>query len=150
MSDFKIPTWFKYSIALVLVVLLGAISEIPDLELPSPQDAGWSPLIGLVHSVVVGAAFSLIVITATVWSRRRQEGLRERIARLGILAFALFAVSDFALEVLARPFFSGLSGRPGLQNALVWLVQAGRGLLLPLVLLTVFLAVILFRRHRSH
>jgi hypothetical protein len=150
MSDFELPAWIKYSVALLVVALLGVISEIPDLGLPSPQDPGWNPLIGFVHAVVVGVAFGLIVFTATIWSNRAQSNLPQRSLRWGVFAFLLFAGSDFALELLAGPFFRGLSTHADVQNALVRLVRAGRGWLLPLVFLTAFLAFMLLRSRRSH
>lgn len=146
MSDSQIPQWLKYSAALVLAVLLGAVSEFP---LPSPQDPGWSPLIGLVHAVVVGAAFSLIVVSGTILLGQRQGNVRQSILHRGGVAFLLFAGSEFVVDCLARPFFSGLSGRSGMQNVLASLVRAGGGRMLPLTLLIVFIIVVLIRYRRA-
>jgi len=150
MNDFGLPRWIKYSVALLVVILLGIISEIPDLGLPSPQDPSWDPLIGLVHAVIVGAAFGLIVFTAIIVSNRQQSNMRQRTLRWAALAFLLFAGSDFALELLARPFFRGLSTHGEVQNVLARLIEAGGGWLLPLVFLTAFVAYILLRRRGTH
>jgi len=147
MRNSNAPPWLKYLIAIIVVALLGAISEIPDLTLPSPQDSGWSPPLALVHAVVVGAAFSLIVLIASIWSNRSQS--QQSNFRRGLLVFILFGSGDFVVELLARPFFFGLSRRPELEAGFVRLVHAGRGWLLPLVFLTIFVAFILLRSNRS-
>jgi hypothetical protein len=149
MSDIQTPTWLRYSLALVLAVLVGTISEIPDFTLPSPQDSGWNPLIGLVHAVVVGVAFSLLFVSVTILFNRPQNNLRQSNLRRGVFVFLLFAGGGFAVELLSRPFFSGLSGHAELQNALARLVRAGGGWLLPLMSLAVFIAVILLRHRRA-
>lgn len=149
MSAIQMPRRLKYSIALVLALLVGTISEIPDFALPSPQDSGWSPLIGLARAVVVGVAFSLLLVSVTILFNRPQNKLRQSNLRRGGFAFLLFAGGDFVVELLSRPFFSGLSGHAELQNALARLVEAGGGWLLPLMFLAAFIAVILLRHRRA-
>ena len=149
MSDIQMPTWLKYSLALALAVLVGAISELPDFALPSPQDSGWNPLVALVHAVVVGAAFSLLLVTVSMLLNRSQDDVRQSNLRRGLFVFLLFAGGDFAVELLSRPFFSGLSGHAELQNALARLVQTGGGWLLPVIFLAAFTAVILLRHRRA-
>jgi membrane protease YdiL (CAAX protease family) len=150
MSSFQIPTWFKYSLALAVAILLGTVSAIPDLALASPQDSGWNPLVGIMHAVIVGAAFSLIVFTETMWSNRARSNLRQSTFRRIAFVFLVFAGGEFALELLMRPFFSELSRHEDLQNALAHMVQAGNGWLLPMMFLGVFIVIILFRSHREH
>jgi hypothetical protein len=147
--EIQMPTWLRYSLALVLVVLVGTISEIPDFALPSPQDSSWSPLIGLAHAVVVGVAFSLLLVSVTILFNRPQNNLRQSTLRGGAFVFLLFAGGDFVVELLSRPFFSGLSGHAELQNALAHLVRAGGGWLLPLMFLAAFIAVILLKHRRA-
>jgi hypothetical protein len=89
MSAIQMPTWSKYLLALAVAVLVGTLSAIPDLTLPSPQDSGWNPLVGLVRAVIVGAAFSLIAFTATVWSNSRRGNVRPW--KQPLLVFLLFA-----------------------------------------------------------
>jgi hypothetical protein len=153
MPDFQMPAWSKYLLALAVAVLVGTISAIPDLQLPSPQDSGWNPLVGLAHALIVGAAFSLIAFTATVWyprgDNRAPTGGLVQVGKRPLVVFLLFAMSDFVLQVLSRPFFSWLSGHSKLQDTLARLVQSGRGWLLPLMFLAVFIAVILLRHRRA-
>ena len=146
MPDIQMPTWLKYSLALVLAVLVGTV---PDFTLPSPQDSGWSPVVALVHAVVVGTAFSLLVVGGNILLKRREGEVRQSKLRTGAFVFLLFAGGDFAVELLARPFFSGLSGHADLQNALARLVEAGGGRLFPLTLLAVFVAVILLKHRKA-
>lgn len=89
MNDSNTPSWLKYSVALVIVVLLAVVSEIPDFELPSPQDPGWTPLIGLVHALAAGAGFGLIVFVASVWSNRPRGDNRKTGLRRGVYAFLI-------------------------------------------------------------
>ena len=143
------PTWLKYSLALALAGLVGAISELPDFALPSPQDSGWNPLIALVHAVVVGAAFSLLLVTVSMWLNRSQSNVRQNNTRKGVFVFLLFAGGDFAVELLGRPLFSELSSHAALQNVVARVVRAGRGLLFPLLLLGVFIAIVLLRQRKA-
>lgn len=135
--------------ALVIAVALGVISEIPDWTLPSPQNPGWTPLIGLFHALVIGATFGLIVLAAMVLTSGDRQTLWPRSLRRSVLAFLLFAVGDFVVELSMRPFSSNISGYSGLQHTIGRIVEAGRGFAVPLVLLAVFLGVILVRRYRS-
>jgi len=150
MTGGSVPTWLKYTMALILAVVLGVISGMPDLELPSPQEPGWTPLAGVLHSLVVGVSFSLIIVAGTALLTRAKEDLWARSLRRGVLVFLLFAIGDFALEISVRPFFSGISGHPEMQHAVTRVAQAGRGLLLPLVLLLVFLAVVFPKYYRRN
>jgi hypothetical protein len=149
MSDISIPTWLKYSLALALAVLVGTISEIPDFALPSPQESGWNPLVALVHAVVVGAAFSLLLVIVDRLLNRSQGNVRQSNLRRGVFVFLLFAGGDFAVELLARPLFSELSSHAALQNAVARVVRAGGGFLFPLLLLVVFIAFVLLRHRRA-
>jgi hypothetical protein len=143
------PTWLRYSLALVLAVLIGTISAIPDFTLPSPQDSGWSPLIALVHAVVVGAAFSLVFFGVTILFGRPQGDVPQNKLRRGVFVFLLFAGGDLGVELLARPLFSRLSSHAALQDAVLRVVQAGNGWFLPLIMLIVFVAFILLRFRRA-
>jgi hypothetical protein len=144
-----VPTWLKYMMALVLAVILGAISAMPDFH-PSPQHPDWTPLIGLIHSLVVGVSFSLIIVAGTALLAPTREDLWARSLRRGGLIFLLFATSDFALEISMRPFLSVLSGHPEMQNSVARAVQVGKGFLLPLVLLLVFLALVFLKYYRRN
>jgi len=144
------PTWLKYTMALFVAVALGLISAMPDLELPSPQEIGWTPVIGLLHSLVVGASFSLIIVAATVFLTSATERVWVRSLRRGVLAFLVFAISDFALQISFRPFFSEMSRHPELRHAITRAVVAGRGMLLSVVLLLVFVALALLKHHRRN
>jgi hypothetical protein len=149
-----IPTWLKYSLGLALAVGTAVFSAVPDLVLPSTQDSGWSPLVGLVHAIVVGTAFSLLAAFATkIWSHPNQDDRPTsrfvQMARKPLAVFALFAGCDFVLEVSARPLFSWISHHAGLEATLAWSVEAGKGYLLPLAFLAVFIGVMLFRRRRT-
>lgn len=148
MTGDNVPTWIKYAAALIVVVILGVVSGMPDLLLPSPQEPAWTPLIGLAHSLVAGASFSLIIVAGTVLFSRSKKDLWARNLRRGVLIFLLFAIGDFAVEISVRPFFSQTSGHPDVQYALARAVQAWKGLLAPIVLLLVFLAVVFFKHYR--
>ena len=147
MPDPQMPPWAKYSLALVIAVLAGAISELPDLDLPSPMDAGWSPTVSLTRAVVVGVAFSLIIVTGSILFRSQVRG-RQNIFRSGVFAFLLFGGCQFAAECVARPFFAGLSKHIGFEGALIQIVTAGRGQL-PLLLLAVFITFVLIKTRRT-
>jgi hypothetical protein len=148
MTGDKVPTWLRYAMALVVAVGLGLLSAMPDLELPTPQDPGWTPLVGLLHSLVVGVSFSLIIVAVTVLLNRAPENLWARSLRRGVPAFLLFALGDFALEISSRPFFSEISRHPDVQHAIARAVLAGRGALVPVVLLLVFYALFFFKRQK--
>jgi len=145
MGDSETP-WRKYGIALLLVVLIGAISEIPDLYLPSPQDPGWTPLLGLVQAVSAGVGFGLIVFVATAFSRKsRAEDRRYRL-RKGIYASLIvgggYLVVGFSTP--AHPVHTEL------QLVLARIVEAGGGYLLPALSLALFFGVIFLKTRRSH
>jgi hypothetical protein len=149
MPGSEMPNWFKYSSAIVVAVLLGVVSEIPDFFLPTLRDPNWSSRVALVNAVAIGTAFSLIFVTARILFPRPANDLRRSTLRQAVFAFLLFGGTEFAFECLARPFSAGLSDHSGLQTALAHLVQAGRGQL-PLVLLAVFIVVLLLRTRRAH
>jgi hypothetical protein len=135
MPDSEKPPWFPYSVALVAALLVGAI---PEFTLPSPVEQAWTPFIGLVHAVAIGASFStVIVVGAIVYSTRPQGGFRQTSLRRGVFAFLLSAGSEFAFECLDRSLSLGL------------FVQAGRREL-PLLFLAVLMALILFGSRRAH
>lgn len=143
--------WRKYGIALLLVTLIGAISEIPDLGLPSPQDPGWTPLIGLLQAVIAGVGFGLIVfIIATVWSRRSGTDDRGSKLRKGIYAFLVVGGGDFVVEFSTRISSHGHPTYGEFQHILAQMVEAGRGYLLPLILLVLFAGVMFLKIRRSH
>ncbi len=147
MSAIQVPTWSKYLLALVVVVVVGIILAIPGLLLPSPQDSGWNPFVGFARAIIVGAAFGLLAFTTTILFKTNRGSVHP--GKRAVLFFLLFAGSDFALQLLNRPFFSWLSRHAGLQNTLARLVMADNGWLLPLMFLAAFIAVILLRRRRE-
>jgi len=150
MVDEQVPRWLKYATALVLAVVLGVISALPDLKFPSPQEPGWAPRIGLFHSLIVGASFSLIILATTALFTRAKQELWARSLRRGVLAFLLFATGDFALQISERPVLSEISRHPETQGIVVRAVQAGRGFLLPFLLLGGFLVAVYFRFYRRN
>lgn len=144
MPDFEMSKWLKYAFVLIAVVLLGAL---PDFTLPSPQDPGWNSLFGLVHAVIVGAAFGSFFLIAAMWSSRPAS--KQNKFRRGFIGFLVFASGDFIVEISGRPSFLLLSRHPGIENDVSRLVRAGGGYLLPLVSLTAFVAFVFLRKRRT-
>lgn len=147
------PSWQKCALGLAVAVLVGVVSAFPDIALPSPQDRGWTPLVGLAHAIVVGIAFSLLLTLANkIWSDPSRENRRiaSRIGKRPFLVFLVFAGGDFAVEVSARPLASWLSGHPNPEQTVARLVEAGGGWFLPLTSLAIFIGVWAFRRRRAH
>jgi hypothetical protein len=143
-------TWRKYGIALLLVTFVGVISAIPDLDLPSPQDPGWTPLIGLLQAVIAGVGFSLIVFIATAWSRKSgTDDTRSRL-RKAVYVFLIVGGGEFVLDLSTRIFLYGHANRTELQRILAQIVEAGRGYLLPLFFLALFIAFMFWKTRRSH
>lgn len=148
MNSNRLPDWIRYSLIFIIVVILGGVSEIPDLALPLPQDSGWNPLIGLAHAIMVGAAFSLILVIASYGPRQINAEQRQFSGQRALLVFLIFAAADFLVELSARPLISLLSDHVGTERDIAQLVQTGGGWFVPLVFLTLFAVVFLIRRGR--
>jgi len=141
--------WRKYAVALILAILIVAISEIPDFELPSNQDASWTPLIGLLHAVIAGVGFSLVVFIATPWSRKSGTDDRRSRLRKAFYVFLIVGGGDFVLELSTRNLY-GHPNQSQFQLILAQLVRAGRGWLLPLLILALFFGLMFLKIRRSH
>lgn len=142
--------WSNYGIALLLAAVIAVIAEIPDLYMPSPQDPGWTPLIGLLQAVVAGAGFSLIVFIATGWSRKSGTDDKRSRLRKAFYVFLIVGGGEFVLGFSTRIFWYGHPTRGKFQHILVQTVEAGKGYLLPLILLALFAGAMFLKIRRSH
>lgn len=150
MTDPDTPLWPKYAGALFLATVMVVISAIPDLDLPSPQDPGWTPLIGLLHAVIAGVGFSLVVFIATPWSRKSGTDDRRSRLRKAIYVFLIVGGGEFVLGFSTRIFLYGHPTHTKLQLILARIVEAGRGYLLPLLFLALFFGFMFLKTRRNH
>ena len=149
MSDSDNPFSPKYAVAFLLLVLIGVVSEIPDFELPSTQDASWTPLIGLLRAVIAGVGFGLIVFIIKAWERKFRDDDRQPNLRYGIYAFLIVGGGDLVIELLMRIFLYGHPTQTEFKLILVQMVRAGGGWLVPLVFLALFSVLMFLKIRRS-
>lgn len=149
MSDSDTP-WRKYGIPLLLATAVVVISTVPDLDLPSPQDPGWTPLIGLLRTVLVGVGFSLVAFIVTPWSKKSGTDDRRSPVRKAIYVFLIVGGGDFVVEFSSRIFWHRHPTHGEFQHILAQIVEAGRGYLVPLLLLALFAGVMFLKIRRSH
>jgi hypothetical protein len=142
MEGIRKVIWLKYVIAVLVAAFAGFLLE--------PSASGDSPGRTSMRIAIIVAAFAIIIGAQYIWAPRAPRSGNGLPIWRYVTVLALLAITLLALS-LARPWvFQWLGGNPKLEKIVGRVLEAGGGLVLPMLMLAVF-SVLWFARHRrSH